>query len=477
MTGQRITYDKHCKQEFGTYVQTHKKHNNSMEPRTSGAIALRPSGNEQGGHYFLSLHTGKRILRNNWTILPMPNDMVDAIHRLAEASKQARGITFMDRDGNILTDDDEDETEEAEEDEHIPVVDDIPMADENYNLITHNNNEEIINEQQENDTITGVHENEQSDNTNDNNTPEHDPEGTYDNTQTTPEEEKNESDEYMTIEDINITSEMNTSSRECENAEDGETEIRTNERYNLRPRPKNRVHFALAQSDEQSIVLPKTHAHIMMTQLNIKDGLKEFGNKGDETILKEIKQLHTRQALMPHSRNDMSYKERKKALRYLMFRKEKRDGTIKARGCADGRLQRIYTIKEDTSSPTMSIEAMMLLCTIDAKENRYVVVSNIPGAFLHADMEDNVHMLLEGTVAEMIVKLDPTIYRKHIWYNNHGKPMLYVQLKKALYRTLQAALLFWKLLSETLQEWGFVLNPYDKCVANKNIEGKQCTII
>jgi len=49
--------------------------------------------------------------------------------------------------------------------------------------------------------------------------------------------------------------------------------------------------------------------------------------------------------------------------------------------------------------------------------------------------------------------------------------------KKALYGTLQAALLFWKLLSETLQEWGFVLNPSDKFVANKNIEGKQCTII
>ena len=79
-------------------------------------------------------------------------------------------------------------------------------------------------------------------------------------------------------------------------------------------------------------------------------------------------------------------------------------------------------------------------------------------------------MLLEVTVAEMIAKLDPTIYRKHIWYNKHSKPMLYVQLKKALYGTLPAALLFWKLLSETLQEWGVVLNPYDKCVANKNIE-------
>jgi len=30
----------------------------------------------------------------------------------------------------------------------------------------------------------------------------------------------------------------------------------------------------------------------------------------------------------------------------------------------------------------------------------------------------------------MIIKLDPTIYRKHVWNNKHGKPMLYVQLKK-----------------------------------------------
>ena len=42
---------------------------------------------------------------------------------------------------------------------------------------------------------------------------------------------------------------------------------------------------------------------------------------------------------------------------------------------------------------------------INAKENRYVVVSDIPGTFLHAEMEENVHMLLQGTEAEMIVKL------------------------------------------------------------------------
>jgi len=55
--------------------------------------------------------------------------------------------------------------------------------------------------------------------------------------------------------------------------------------------------------------------------------------------------------------------------------------------------------------------------------------------------------------------------------------MLYVRLKKALYGMLQAALLFWQLLSDTLVSWGFTINPYDQCVANKQIDGKQCTIV
>jgi hypothetical protein len=35
--------------------------------------------------------------------------------------------------------------------------------------------------------------------------------------------------------------------------------------------------------------------------------------------------------------------------------------------------------------------------------------------------------------------------------------------------------LFWKHLSLQLQLWGFVINPYDTCVANKIINGSQCT--
>jgi len=124
-------------------------------------------------------------------------------------------------------------------------------------------------------------------------------------------------------------------------------------------------------------------------------------------------------------------------------------------------------------TPTVSLEDMMMSCAIDTREGRHVAVTDIPGAFLHADMEEDVHMLLESTIAELIMKLDPSLYRNYVWENKNGKPMLYVKLRKALYGMLQAALLFWRLLLDTLVGWGFKLNEYEKCVANKKINGKQ----
>ena len=38
-------------------------------------------------------------------------------------------------------------------------------------------------------------------------------------------------------------------------------------------------------------------------------------------------------------------------------------------------------------------------------------------------------------------------------------------------------MLWYNLYTETLKRMGFILNPYDRCVANKFINGKQCTIV
>ena len=70
----------------------------------------------------------------------------------------------------------------------------------------------------------------------------------------------------------------------------------------------------------------------MLNQVGIREGLKMFGEKGNNALLKELNQLHERDALLPKKKEDMTQDERKKALRYLMFLKEKRDRTTKARG-------------------------------------------------------------------------------------------------------------------------------------------------
>ena len=159
-----------------------------------------------------------------------------------------------------------------------------------------------------------------------------------------------------------------------------------------------------------------------------------------------------------------------------MFLKQKHTGQVKGRGCADGRKQRESTSKEEASSPTVAIESVLLSCTIDAHEHRDVGVADIPGAFMQADMEDTVYLRIDGAMAEMLVQLDPEMYGKFVVIEN-GKTVLYLLLKKALYGTLKAALLFYKKLSEILKTWGFEINPYDPCVANKMIDGKQCTIL
>ena len=40
-----------------------------------------------------------------------------------------------------------------------------------------------------------------------------------------------------------------------------------------------------------------------------------------------------------------------------------------------------------------------------------------------------------------------------------------------------SALLWYELFASTLREMGFIINPYEPCVANKEINGKQCTIV
>ena len=113
----------------------------------------------------------------------------------------------------------------------------------------------------------------------------------------------------------------------------------------------------------------------------------------------------------------------------------------------------MYTKKEDASAPTVAIESVMLSCIIDAEEGRDVATVDIPGAFMQADMDELVHVKLEGKMAELITSLDPLLYTQHN-VMEQGKLVMYFELDKALYGTMRAAFLFWQLLLRNLKDGG-----------------------
>jgi hypothetical protein len=155
--------------------------------------------------------------------------------------------------------------------------------------------------------------------------------------------------------------------------------------YNLRPRkPSDYSHL--------HAVLEET----VLTQHSLRTGNKLFGSAGVDAVLKELQQLHDRKVVEPVQSSTLNRERKRKALTYLMFLKQKRCGKVKGRGCADGRKQREFLGKDETSSPTVSIETVMLTSIIDAQEGRDVATVDIPGAFMQVDMDDIVRTRFEG---------------------------------------------------------------------------------
>ncbi len=191
----------------------------------------------------------------------------------------------------------------------------------------------------------------------------------------------------------------------------------------------------------------------------------------------ELTQMHDTNVFRPIEVESLTYDKKKEALSLLMFLKEKRDSLIKVRMCADGCKQKDGTwAKQDTTSLTVATESVFITAVIGVHEGRDVACFNIPGAFLHTDVDEDITIVFKCRLAELMVQVAPNLYRKYITVNRKGTAILYVKMQKALYGLLRSALLFYNKLVADLESNGFVLNPYDSCVANKIVNGKQMTV-
>ena len=122
--------------------------------------------------------------------------------------------------------------------------------------------------------------------------------------------------------------------------------------------------------------------------------------------------------------------------------------------------------------------AFKYIIAVIAKESRDAATVDLPGFFLQteADKDNQLILKLTGAVAILLVEADEDKWRKHLQKEN-GKWVIYVSCDKVIYGTMNAALLAYKKLAKLFREWGFVMNPYDPCVWNKMVGGKQMTIM
>jgi uncharacterized protein YuzE len=189
--------------------------------------------------------------------------------------------------------------------------------------------------------------------------------------------------------------------------------------------------YAVTQIESQGVFKHNAHMFVqedfyqaetdvvaaIMTQLSLKDGLKERGDEAFMDAQSEMNQLDFRNMFKPKHWRELSQVQRHTVLESHMFLKQKWDGKIKGRTMADGNNHRDYISKEDASSPAVATESVLMSCIIDADEERDVAVVEIPNAFVQTCVEnekDMVFIKIRGILVDILVKIAPDVYKSYV---------------------------------------------------------------
>ena len=519
ITGRQIDFKSHCTSPFGSYVQAvteNAPRTNTPQERTIDAIFLRTLDNIQGGFEVLNLKTGHALTRHRVIELPVTEDVIKRVEQLAqnqgfqphaEPTFRTYSLIAGVDDGNDEppphNDDEEtlyNEDDDADYEPKLELEDDEPYEEEI-------DQQELVELQTEGAHIPGVDGPHQEDEEDD--MPE--PDLLY--IADSDSEDEEEEDEQPAQPEQPLAD--NANEIQPEDPIVGPPEPRRTSRI---PKPrvfyrpefagqryKNEAvnHLIRSEATKKAVAEAVLHlitqvppsetleytteeatvlAHCFAQTYSLTKGLKLFKEEGKKAALKELGQLHGRECWRPIDVNKLSPHARRKAMRSLMFLTEKRDGSLKGRTVADGSTQRDWISKDQAASPTVALESILMTCVIDAKEGREVAIVDLPNAFIQT-LNEKLHdshewdiMKISGHLADLLIEMQPEVYGPFAT-KERGVTVLYVEILRALYGMIKSPLLFYRKLRKDLESIGFKINPYDICVANKMVNGKQFTIV
>ena len=485
---QGLNYKHHCAYSLGSYVQAHDEPDpsNTQAPRTLDAIYLRPIEN---GHEVYNLATKRIIQRRDLTVLPITPTVIKAVEDIA-AEEQQKGLRINTKTGQVIYDsswtagvdyDEEADPYDSDEDSDFD-PDDCSSTDSEDTTDSEESDSEDDDPPDEHQAYEILHEETAG-------VPQHDPQ---DNEEGTVQDER---DEEATAEEPKTPPRRSTRPRSrptfMSPAMTGKSHGNRGQNHLVIPEETEyevdlaRYAVQFMQMAKQGQLLRHKKAHptkkkCFLVTYSLQKGIKKFQQRGFDAAKGEMQQLHDRNCWEPIHLNSLTPSEREKALESLIFLVEKKDGKIKARHCANGSKQRNWMSSEDAMSPTVMTDSVLLTATIEAEEERDVATFDIPNAFIQTEVEetddqgDRIIMKIRGAMVDMLLEIDED-YEKFVTMEN-AQRVLYVHIRRAIYGMLMSGLLFYKKFRASIERIGYVVNPYDPCVANKMINGKQHTI-
>jgi hypothetical protein len=467
-----LDYTKHCVVPFGAYVQANQESTktSSNVTRTLDTIYLRPAQNQQGGHELMDLNSGQLISRNIVHEIPVTDVVIKAVKNMAYQQgfkslkfKNRNGVIYHDADwiAGVDYDDPDDIKNENEEEEYYNKEDEnedqLEQYEELEEQLEHIDPEEIEDIMRDARGETNPNMHEQHDNAN-----KEQLEHPVEQQEVPAESTRRSTRETRPIERLEpkmsgkpYMQEQKKVNFECDAEQELEyhhnliTQNEPDEGLSKEYSPSDAMLMARLIYDLNTRVVRE--GALFAQQYLLNKGLKIFGQKERDASKKEMDQLHRRSCFTPKSIANMTQLELRKAQQALMFLGEKRDGTVKGRMVYNGKPTREWLSREDSASLTAALESIMLTAVIDAHEERAIMTCDILNAFIQAlipevkDGDERVMMKITGVLVDMLVELNPELHGPYVVYErNIRNKVLYVQVMRAIYGMLEAAILWYK---------------------------------
>ena len=475
-TGRKIDARVDLRIAYGDYVQAinPSKDNQVENANTHGCIAVRQTGSLTGSVQMWRISTRSFVIRDQFTILPMPDEVIKMLDAMAEKDGITRSTNLFekpnpgdsatrdddDRPPQLIHDDESDDEEDGTVNE--PTMKAIPpdkrsegVSDVDIEDVDEDDEDYLKDDEPDVPVESDLRANEERTNV------------------TVPEQQDDWVRRSVRIaRQIGLVIETGAvKSTACQNPRMVETlskRLTEQDRDSARRAIRRELEFRKRYHDTEYAF-----------KMSVKAAMRDRPKDALPVIESELQQMHDKSVWHGVHLRNLTKQQRRAIIRSSMFLKDKYFASgvfekFKARLVAGGD-QQDRSMYEDLAAPTAATANVFAMAALAAREKRVVKTVDIGGAYLNASMAESgviVHMRLDKIMTTILVKIDPKFAE---FVTEDGSSV--VQLDKALYGCVEAAHLWYLMLREKLEAYGFEANPAEPCVFNKlNASGVQISL-